>query len=270
MKLGAQSVAVVTGAASGIGRAVVLELAQRGATVAMIDTDRAGLAEVARATARSTPFVCDVRDPDALARVADEIMRTHGRVDVVVNNAGVSVAGSVEALTLEQLQHAMDVNYWGVVHGCRAFLPALRATAADGSHTALCNVLSDFALFTLPTKSAYAASKHAAHAFTLALGAELAGSGVTVTAVYPGATATALVARGVAVDTEKQAREAAMLARGRAPEEVARRLVRAVERGRRRVLIGRDTRLLDFATRVAPGLVQAAVRRYWRRVPFLA
>ena len=161
MKLGAQSVAVVTGAASGIGRAVALELAKRGVAVAMIDTDRAGLAE------------------------------------------------------------------------------------------------------------AYAASKHAAHAFTVALGAELAGSGVTVTAVYPGATATALVARGEAVDSEKQAREAAMLARGLAPEEVARRLVRAVERGRRRVLIGRDTRLLDFATRAAPALVQAAVRRYWRRVPFL-
>ena len=269
MKLGAQSVAVVTGAASGIGRAVVLELAKRGVTLAIIDTDSTGLAEVARTPARCTPFVCDVRDPDAMARAADEIARSHGRVDLVVNNAGVSVAGSVEALTLAQLQHAMDVNYWGVVHGCRAFLPALRATADGGSHTAVCNVLSDFALFTLPTKSAYAASKHAAHAFTMALGAELAGSGVTVTAVYPGATATALVARGEAVDTDKQAREAAMLARGLAPEKVARRLVRAVERGRRRVLIGRDTRLLDLATRLAPGLSQAAVCRYWRRVPFL-
>ena len=269
MKLGAQSVAVVTGAASGIGCAVVRELAKRGATIAMIDTDRDGLADVARATARCTPFVCDVRDPDALARAADEIVRSHGRVDLVANNAGVSVAGSVEALTLAQLHHAMDVNYWGVVHGCRAFLPVLRATAADGSPTALCNVLSDFAFFTLPTKSAYAASKHAAHAFTMALAAELAGSGVTVTAVYPGATATALVARGDAVDSEKQAREAAMLARGLAPEKVARRLVRAVERGQRRVLIGRDTRLLDLATRLAPGLAQAAVGRYWRRVPFL-
>src|SRR6185503_9678995 len=100
---------------------------------------------------------------------------------LLINNAGVSVAGPVEDLTVEDFQRGMGVNFWGVVHGCQAFLPHLRAAARRGEAAAVCNVLSDFSLFSLPTKAAYAASKHAARAFTEALGAELHGSGIAVT-----------------------------------------------------------------------------------------
>jgi short-subunit dehydrogenase len=269
MKLGAGSVVVVTGAASGIGRALTVELSTRGAAVAMIDVDEDGLREVARVRSGCTPYVCDVSDATRLAYIATEIATVHHRVDAVINNAGVSVSGPVEALTPERFARAMDVNFWGIVNGCHAFLPALRSTASRGEPAALCNMLSTFAFFPLPTKAAYAASKHAAHAFTLALGAELAGSGIRVTAVYPGAVDTPLVLRGFSVDANAQAREATLLARGLDPSRVARRIVRAIERSKRRVIIGRDARMLDIASRLAPNLVQTLVQRFWRRAPFL-
>jgi short-subunit dehydrogenase len=146
---------------------------------------------------------------------------------------------------------------------------ALRGTRVALVDVDRLNVLSDFALFSLPTKAPYASSKHAARAFTESLGAELHGSGVTVTAVYPGATATDLVKTGYAVNPGRRDLEAGFLARGLPPEVVARRILKGVDAGRSRVLIGRDTRVIDLAVRVAPALVQAGVRRFWRRVPFL-
>ena len=269
MKIGSQTVAVVTGAASGIGRALASELGGRGAVLALVDVDRAGLDAVAAASTRCSAHVCDVADPEAVHVMSNEVIAAHGAVHLLVNNAGISVAGSVEELALADFHRAMAVNFWGVVHGCRAFLPHLRATAARGEEAAVCNVLSAFALFSLPTKAAYCASKHAARALTEALGAELHGTGISVTAAYPGATATAIVRRGHAVDEAKRGREAEFVARGMRPETVARKIVRGVERGRARVVIGLDAQLIDVATRRAPNLARTAVRRFWRKVPFL-
>lgn len=290
MKLGPGTVAVVTGAASGIGRALARELHARGVRVALVDVDGPGLEALAsgadstasgdhstafgiHSTASGLPgstiHVCDVSDAEAVAACCDDVIRAHGAVHVLVNNAGISAAGAVEELPLDVFHRAMGVNFWGVVHTSRAFLPSLRRAAGSGGSAAICNVLSDFALFSLPTKAAYAASKHAARALTEALGAELHGTGIVVTAAYPGATATNLLHRGHAVDDAKRQREAEFLEKGLAPEVVARRIVRGIEAGRIRVLIGRDTRAIDLAVRLAPGFVQAGVRRLWRRVPFL-
>lgn len=269
MRIGPQTVAVVTGAASGIGRAIALDLAGRGATLALLDVDRSGLEAAATTAGRCDSHLCDVADPDAVQAAASAIVAAHGAVHVLVNNAGILVAGPIESLTLSLFHRAMAVNFWGVVHGCQAFLPHLRAAAGRGETAAICNVLSPFAFLSVPTKATYAASKHAARAFTEALAGELDGTGVAVTAAYPGATATAIVRRGHDVDDARREREAAFLARGMRPEVVARRIVRGVERGRARVLIGRDARLVELATRLAPALVQAAVRRYWRRAPLL-
>jgi short-subunit dehydrogenase len=213
--------------------------------------------------------VCDVADFEALESVANAVGAVHGPVHVLINNAGITVAAPVEDLSFEHFQRVMAVNFWGVVHGCRAFLPHLRAAAERGETAAVCNVLSEFALMSLPTKAAYAASKHAARAFTEALGAELYGTGIVVTAAYPGATATELVRRGYAVDQVKREREAEFLTRGMHPDVVARKILRGIERGRARVLVGKDARLIDVATRLAPSVVRGVVRRFWRRVPFL-
>jgi short-subunit dehydrogenase len=281
MRLGSGTVAVVTGAASGIGRALARQFHERGVRVALVDVDGPGIDALASGLSGSTIHVCDVSDPAAVSACSDEVIRAHGGVHVLVNNAGISAAGAVDELPLEVFHRAMDVNFWGVVHTTRAFLPELRRAAAGGAPAgsgalagseglaSICNVLSDFALFSLPTKAAYAASKHAARALTEALGAELHGTGIVVTAAYPGATATNLLSRGHAVDEVKRRREAEFLEKGLAPEIVARRIVRGIEAGRIRVLIGRDTRAIDLAARLAPGFVQAGVRRLWRRVPFL-
>lgn len=261
---------VITGAASGIGRALAQRYAARGARVALLDVDEPALAAAASGLAHATMHRCDVASVAAVDEARDAVLAAHGgAVHLLICNAGISAAGPVEALPLDVFRRTMDVNFWGVVHACRSFLPALRATAARGERAHLAIVLSDFALLSLPTKAAYAASKHAAKAFTEALAAELNGSGVRVTAIYPGATATDIVRRGHAVDPAKRDVEAEFLAKGLPPEEVARRIVRAVDAGRARVLIGGDTRAIDAATRLAPGALQAGVRRLWRRVPFL-
>jgi NAD(P)-dependent dehydrogenase (short-subunit alcohol dehydrogenase family) len=163
----------VTGAAGGIGRALALELSGRGARLALIDIDKAGLEAVASLTSRSSTHICDVTDPGAVQNAANAVAATHGAVHILVNNAGVAVAGPVECLTLADFHSAMGVNFWGVVHGCQAFLPLLRAAARRGERGAICTILSDFALCSLPTKAAYAATKHAARAFTEAVAAEL-------------------------------------------------------------------------------------------------
>ena len=269
MKIDSGTVAVVTGAASGIGRALALELGRRDVVLALLDVDADGLAALSTSLRRCSTHVCDVGDPEAVGRASLAVIAMHGAVHLLLNNAGISVAGAIEDLALEDLHKSMAANFWGVVHGCQAFLPHLRATARRGDPAAICTVLSDFALCAFPTKAAYAASKYAARAVTEALRAELHGSGITVTAVYPGRTATALIERGRAVDENKRAREAAFLARGMSPEKVARAIVRALERRRARVLIGLDTRAIDLATRISPNLFNLLVARFWRRIPFL-
>ena len=269
MRIGPQTVAVITGGAHGIGRALASELNLRGASVALIDVDRAGLEAAAATLSRCTTHICDVSDAKAVDDACKAIARTYGRVHVLVNNAGISVAGAVETLPPEHFQRAMAVNFWGVVHCCQAFLPLLRASAIHREPAAICNVLSDFAIMALPTKAAYACSKYAARAFTEALQAELDGTGIAVTAAYPGATATDLVRRGYAVDPMKQQQESEFLARGMHPETVAVRILRGIERGQGRLLIGRDARIADLAMRLSPNLFHFALKRLWRRIPFL-
>lgn len=270
MRFGPDRTAVITGAASGIGRAIACELAQRGCAVALVDIDADGLAETQRraaaAGARTSVHVTDVAARAAMAALPDAVLAAHGAVDVLINNAGVSVAAPLSAMPLEDLEWLMGINFWGTVHACKFFLPHLltRPAARIG------NVLSDFALIGLPTKSAYCASKFALRGFGEALRAELAGTPVRLTSAYPGPVATGLVERGRAWDADKQALEARFVAeRALAAETVARRICNAVERGRPRVLIGRETFALDWATRLLPAATGTLIGRFKGRVPFL-
>lgn len=270
MRLIPGQVAVVTGAASGIGRALCSKLAARGCDLALVDIYHEGLTEAAAALRGSGRSISmhrtDVSDRAAMDRLPGEVLRHHPGVHLLVNNAGVSLAGPFEDYELEDLDWIVGVNFWGVVHGCKYFLPHLRKES--GAH--IVNVGSDFGLLGFPTKTGYCATKFAVRGFSESLRAELSGSNVGLTCVYPGAVDTALVRNSRVTDEGKKKLEAHYLAeRGRSPDDVARRIVRAVERNAARVLIGRETILIDLATRFFPRFANAMAGRFKGRVPFV-
>jgi short-subunit dehydrogenase len=194
------------------------------------------------------------------------VLSAHGAVHLLVNNAGVAVAGRFEETPLADFDWIMGVNFWGTVHACHAFLPHLRR--APAAHVV--NVLSDFALFGFPTKSHYCATKFAVRGFSEALRAELAGSTVGLTCAYPGPVATGLFGSARVADERKRALERQFVGTRALPAAtVAARILRGVARGAARVLIGRETIAIDAAARLAPSLVQAAVPRAARRLPFV-
>jgi len=201
-----------------------------------------------------------------MAALPTAVLAAHGAVHGLINSAGVSVAAPLAAMALDDFEWLMGVNFWGTVHACKFFLPHLLAAPA----ARLGIVLSDFALFSLPTKSAYCASKFALRGFGEALRAELADTRVRLTCIYPGPVDTGMVVRGRVWDTAKQALEAQFVAERALPvERVARRLCDAMERGRPRVLIGTETFAIDFAMRLMPSLTGTLVGKLHHRVPFL-
>jgi NAD(P)-dependent dehydrogenase (short-subunit alcohol dehydrogenase family) len=200
-------VVVITGAASGIGRALALEAARRGASLAISDVDTPGLQQTADQVkdltgreARTDKL--DVRDREAWKAYADVIRSELGRVDVLVNNAGVAVHGDFEQLDYDQLDFVMDVDFWGVVAGSKEFLPHLIASG-DGH---LVNISSLFGLLSVPGQSAYNAAKFGVRGFTEALRQEMAVNGhpVTVTCVHPGGVKTAIARNARVVGGDHQ------------------------------------------------------------------
>lgn len=249
-------VAAVTGAGSGIGRATSVLLAERGCTLALADVSEAGLAGtrdmIEAAGGRASTHVVDVRDAERVRGWRDEVVDAHGRCEVLVNNAGVTSAGRFEAETLEDLHWIVDINVWGVVHGCHAFLPVLRE--ADEAH--IVNLASMVALVGLPQNAAYSLTKGAVRAFSEALRAELRTAGIGVTTVLPGAIRTNITAGARGAEADRLARmgesRLAPLAMRR-PEAVAKRIVAAIDKDRARIVVGPDARALDLATRLVPG-----------------
>lgn len=262
----AGKVAVVTGAASGIGRALAEVLARRGCSLALADIDEAGLAETARrveaAGRRASAHVVDVADWDGVLALADAAVAAHGGVDLLVNNAGVSVTGTLEEQSIEDLRWIVGVNLWGVIHGCKAFLPHLRRRPE--AH--IVNVSSVFGLIGLPTQSSYCATKFAVRGFSEALWAELADARIGVTVVHPGGVRTNIVRASRTADPA--AREAMIERferRAVSPEHVAEQIARGVERGALRVRVCRETYAVDWVKRLFPAGVHHLVRLGFRR-----
>jgi butyryl-CoA dehydrogenase len=259
-------VAAVSGAGSGIGRALALELAGRGAHLALSDIDESGLSEtVARCEGfgvKITSQRTDVAKRKEMYEWADRVAADHGKVNLVFNNAGVALVASVEAMTYEDFEWLMGINFWGVVYGTKAFLPYLKASG-EGH---IINLSSVFGLLSVPSQSAYNAAKFAVRGFTDALRMELEieGSLVSCTTVHPGGVKTNIArsARmpsdvttlgGRAGDPEDFDRIA--LTR---PDKAARQILSAVLRNRRRALVGPDAKLIDLLARL-PAVV-------WQRV----
>jgi NADP-dependent 3-hydroxy acid dehydrogenase YdfG len=249
-------VAVVTGAGSGIGRATSEALARAGCNLALVDISPTAVEETAT-TIRSlgrhaSTHVVDVRDADALAALPAAVVDAHGACHILVNNAGVTSAGPFEDESLDDLRWIVDINVWGVVNGCRAFLPVLRD--ADEAH--IVNLSSMVGLLGLPQNASYSLTKGAVRGFSEALRNELVTTNIGVTAVFPGAINTNITnsARG------SQSGRLAELGRSRLaplamrpPSAVAKRIVAAIEQDRGRAVVGPDAHLVSLWSRVAPG-----------------
>jgi NAD(P)-dependent dehydrogenase (short-subunit alcohol dehydrogenase family) len=247
--------AVVTGAGSGIGRAIALSLARRGAHLALADINTAGLAETAAQVAgvRVSQHRLDVADRDAVAAFPNDVLDDHPGVDIVVNNAGVALGGTFEQVSEADFEWLFGVNFWGVVRMTRAFLPLLRAS--DDAH--LVNLSSLYGLISPPGQTAYSASKFAVRGFSNALRAELKGTRIAVTVVHPGGVATriardARLAQGTSAAEAEAGRTRTEKLLRMPPEQAGEIIVTAMERRAPRVLVGRDAKIMAFLERLAP------------------
>jgi NAD(P)-dependent dehydrogenase (short-subunit alcohol dehydrogenase family) len=268
--------AVVTGAASGIGRALAVELASRGANLALSDVNDVGLADTvsmcekaASGSGKVRGFRLDVADRQAFLAHADEVMAEFGRVDMVFNNAGVSVTATVEEIKWEDFDWLMGINFWGVVHGTKAFLPHLVASG-DGY---LVNISSVFGFIGVPSQSAYNAAKFAVRGFTEALREEMVmeKKPVTVCCVHPGGIRTNIARNGRAtalneVEKEKMAADFDRIART-TPEKAARTILRGMERRKPRILIGADAYAIQAMERLLGARYENLLARAARRSP---
>lgn len=246
------AVAVVTGAASGIGRATALALAARRCELAIADIDEVGLAQTGRLLdelgTRHTTHIVDVADKQRMQDFADEVATAHGRVHVVINNAGVTVGAKLEDHSLEDFEWIVGINFWGVVYGCKFFLPHLQR-AGWGT---LVNLSSMFGLTGIPGQSSYCATKFAVRGFSESLAIELANENIDVISVHPGGIRTN-IARNSRTKAPGHQRVVEWFDRKAMPaEKAADKIVSAIERRRNRVVITPEAWLTDVFKRVYP------------------
>jgi short-subunit dehydrogenase len=262
--------AAVTGAASGIGRALALELAARGCDLALADRDEAGLQAVAAEIGKSgqrkvTVHSVDVGVPSQIEAFAQAAIAAHPGLNIVINNAGVALMGQFGEVDQSQMEWLMNINFWGVVHGTRAFLPQL-STQREGH---IVNLSSIFGIIAPPGQTAYCAAKFAVRGFSESLRHELqmANSPVKLSVVHPGGVATNIVRNSRAgVGVTDNARRAQTIERFDAvakttPAAAALRIITGIEKNQPRILIGNDARAMDLLQRFRPGTYWAVLAR---------
>ncbi|QIN79148.1 SDR family NAD(P)-dependent oxidoreductase [Rubrobacter marinus] len=270
MKSFSRKVAAVTGAGSGIGRALSMDLARRGCDLALADVDEGGLAGTVEAARRLGVKVSgtrvDVAEREAVHAWADQAAAEHGGVNLIFNNAGVALGSTIEGGGYEDFEWLFRINFWGVVNGTKAFLPHLKSSG-EGH---VVNVSSVFALISVPGQGAYNASKSAVRGFTEALRMELelSGAPVSATSVHPGGIKTNVARsarsdeslRSLGVDPEESRKNFEKLFITE-PEKAAQTILCAVQKDKRRVLVGPDAYVIDGLARLLPGAYQTVVKK---------
>jgi NAD(P)-dependent dehydrogenase (short-subunit alcohol dehydrogenase family) len=265
----ANRTAVITGAASGIGRAIAVSLARRGCNLALADLKDAGLSETAgmaqaaqthpvnatppTAVLRITRHHLDVADRRAVAAFPQVVIASHPGVDILVNNAGVAIGGTFEAVSEEDFEWLFEINFSGLVRMTRAFLPLLQKS----DDARLVNLSSIYGIISPPGQTAYSASKFAVRGFSNSLRQELEGSKVGVTLVHPGGVATSIadnarVPKGMPPEEVAKRKAIAKKALRIPPEAAGEIIVKGIERRSPRVLVGNDAKFLAFLERLAP------------------
>lgn len=260
------STAAITGAANGIGRSLAIELAARGCNLALADRDGATLQALASEigtlhSRKVTTHIFDVSDAQAIEAFAKEAISAHPTLNILINNAGVALMGSFAEIDLSQMEWLININFWGVVRGTRAFLPHLSLQRA--AH--IVNLSSVFGIVAPPGQCSYAAAKFAVRGFSESLRHELqaAKSPVRLSVVHPGGIATH-IARNSRIgsgmtDNERRAKsiERFEAAAKTTPQQAALRIIKGIENDEPRILIGGDARMLDLLQRFRPAT-------YWR------
>jgi short-subunit dehydrogenase len=277
MKSFHSKVAAITGAASGMGRTLAIELAQRGCHLALSDVNEVELVKTAELASKHgvkvTVKKVNVANRDEVFAWASDAVRDHGKVNLIFNNAGVALAANVEDVKLSDFEWIMGINFWGVVHGTQAFLPHLRASG-EGH---IVNTSSLFGLMSMPTQGTYNATKFAVRGYTEALRMELEmeGCGVSATCVHPGGIATNIAMAGkidasvtarTGVSEADHKRAANQLINTTTAESAALQILKAVENNERRVLVGPDARFLDKVVRLLGSSYQVLVMRQVRKM----
>lgn len=272
MSLTRESVVVITGAASGIGRSLAVRLARENISgIAVSDVDAKGLAETEKllgnSNLRITTHIVNVADENEMREFADEVVKAHGRVTHVINNAGVALGGLVEDVSLDDMRWLLDINFWGVVYGTKFFLPFLEKEKS--AH--IVNFSSLFGLIAPPGQATYCASKFAVRGFTESLRHELEDTNITVSVVHPGGVKTniansAKLGANVKISEKELAERREKMNRNLSrttPEQAAEIIVKGIKAKKTRILIGIDARLLSIINRIFP-------RRYFSLINFLS
>jgi NAD(P)-dependent dehydrogenase (short-subunit alcohol dehydrogenase family) len=270
MKRFTDRVAVVTGAAGGIGRAVAQALATKGCDLAIADIDAEGLAQTAAHIEglgrRVTTHRVDVSDRAQMEAFAAAVEQAHGRVDVLVNNAGVTCAATFEEQSLEDFEWVVGINLWGVIYGCKLFLPLLRR--ADEAYVV--NLSSMFGIIGMPRQTSYCATKFAVRGFSESLAVELAETSVRVLSVHPGGIRTNIAksARYVGPQSTQMRDKTVRFFEkiGMSPASAAARIVAAMERNAERLLITRESYATDVIKRLYPTVPSRFIAWVHRKV----
>lgn len=259
-------VAAITGAGSGMGRTLALQLAKEGCGLALSDINEKSLAETVEMAShtgvRVTSTKLDVSNKEAVFAWAEDTVSKHGKVNMVFNNAGVALSGTVAAVELEDYEWIMGINFWGVVYGTKAFLPYLEASG-EGH---IINTSSIFGLASQPLMSGYNASKFGVRGFTESLrqDLEISGSCVSASCVHPGGIKTNIAKSArmnesstaiTGVDNEASIREFEKLL-NTTPEQAAKVILKGVRKNKRRILIGTDARMFELLVRIFPAFYQ--------------
>ena len=260
-----QKTAVITGAASGIGRALAVELAAAGARLALSDVDEAGLAETARLCRAETEvrtYPLDVSQREAVFAHADRVLQDFGAAHFLFNNAGVTLVGTVEHTDIDEFEWLLSINLWGVIYGTKAFLPAM-LRQREGH---IVNISSIFGFVAYPAQGAYNVSKFGVRAFTECLWGELEGTGVRAVSVHPGGIRTNIERAGqrcrAITDENDGLHEKAELMLRTPPAHVARDILRGLRKGRRRIVTGYGSTRLYWLSRLAPNRYGGLMRRF--------
>jgi NAD(P)-dependent dehydrogenase (short-subunit alcohol dehydrogenase family) len=272
MKSFNNKVAAITGAASGMGRTLAVELARRGCHLALSDVNEAGLQETAALASKHgvkvTTARVDTANREAVYAWADQVVRDHGRVNLIFNNAGVALSTTLEKVKPEDFEWIMGINFWGVVWGTQAFLPHLRASG-EGH---VINTSSLFGLLSVPLNGCYNASKFAVRGYTecLRMELEVTKSPVSATCVHPGGIRTNIARAAkldpsskevTGMDPEVARSKFDKMLNTTTAESAALQILKAVEKNRRRVLVGPDAKLLDKVVRLLGSWYQPLVMK---------